>query len=334
MTDFTRDRLFGFRHAFDHPVSLWITVAIGAMLIAAPILIFALSAAGLVSPEHRAKLLRIYRSWLIIAPAMVLPILAGAAWTIAATGILSLLCYREFARATGLFREQRVSLVVVMGILGLVFATADHWYRLFVALPSLTLVLIAAVAILPDRPQGYIQRVGLGAFAFLFFGVGLLHFAYFANDPGYRPLLLMLLVTVELNDVFAYICGKSFGRRKLCPATSPNKTVGGSLGAFVLTTALTAALGHFVFRDGPADRLLTLLGLGLLVSVLGQFGDLMLSSVKRDLGVKDFSALIPGHGGFLDRFDSLILVAPAVFHFINYYCGVGLDQPARIFSAF
>lgn len=325
------DRLFNPAHAFDHPVSLWITVGVAAALIATPILIAALAAARVVSAEHRAKLLCIYRSWLILAPAMLIPVLLGAGYTILAVTALSLLCYREFARATGLFREHAVSAVAVLGILLLAFAAADHWYGLFVALPPLTLAVMAVAAIIPDQPKGFIQRLGLGAFGFLFFGVGLLHLAYFTNDRDYRPMLLLILAAVEANDIFAYICGKTFGRRRLCPNTSPNKTVGGSIGAIVLTTALTALIGTFVFHGTPLDRPLNLIALGLLISVGGQFGDLMLSSVKRDIGVKDFAAFIPGHGGFLDRFDSLVLVAPAAFHYIAYFRGIGLDIDPRIF---
>lgn len=326
------DRLLDFSRAFDHPVTVWITASVAAALFIAPVVIHALTAAGRVSPEHRARLLRIYRSWLILVPLMLAPILMGAAWTIGAFGILSLLCYREFARATGLFRETAVSLVVVLGILALAFAALDHWYGLFVALAPLTLAVMAAAAIVADRPRGYIQRVGLGAFGFLFFGACLLHLAYFANDADFRPILLLILVTVEANDVFAYICGKVFGRRKLCPNTSPNKTVGGGLGAVLLTMPLVALIGHHVFRGSAIDTPAALVALGLIISIGGQFGDLMLSSVKRDINVKDFAALIPGHGGFLDRFDSLILVAPAVFHFVAYFRGVGLDSPARILT--
>jgi len=75
-----------------------------------------------------------------------------------------------------------------------------------------------------------------------------------------------------------------------------------------------------------------LIGLGLIVSVAGQFGDLMVSSIKRDIGIKDMGASIPGHGGLLDRFDSMLLVAPAVFHYIAFFRGFGLDQPTRIFT--
>ena len=69
-----------------------------------------------------------------------------------------------------------------------------------------------------------------------------------------------------------------------------------------------------------------------LVGLLGQLGDLTLSSIKRDVGIKDTGALIPGHGGVLDRFNSLLLVAPAAFHYIGYFNGFGLDQPARIIT--
>jgi len=72
--------------------------------------------------------------------------------------------------------------------------------------------------------------------------------------------------------------------------------------------------------------------MGLIISVLGQCGDLVISSIKRDLEIKDMAGTIPGHGGLLDRFDSLLLVAPTLFHYINYFHGIGLDQPVRIFT--
>src|SRR5262249_24383013 len=137
----------------------------------------------------------------------------------------------------------------------------------------------------------------------------------------------------QLNDVFAFCAGKTLGRRKLAPNTSPGKTVGGALGAIILTTPLTALIGHFVFRGTGADSPLSLLALGSIVSIGGQFGDLLISSIKRDVGVKDMGAVIPGHGGVLDRCNSLLLVAPAVFHFVGYVRpGIGLEGPTRIFT--
>lgn len=328
----TRERLFGWQHAFDHPVSVWIVAAVGIMLLLTPLILIGMGAAGKLTDSSRKELWTRYVSWLVLVPLMGGPVLLGAAWTIGAVGVLSILCYREFARATGVFRERLVSAVVVAGILLVTFSIADHWYDFFVALFPLTVVLIAAVAIVEDRPKGYIQRTALAVFAFAFFGSCYGHLGYFANDAGYRPLVLMLLLAVELNDIFAYICGRLFGRRKLAPNTSPKKTWAGSIGAVVLTTPLVAVLGHYVFRGTPTDHWLHLTVLGLIVSVGGQFGDLMLSSIKRDVGIKDFAATFPGHGGLLDRFDSLILVSPAVFHYVGHLQGIGLMEETRIIT--
>jgi phosphatidate cytidylyltransferase len=328
----TQERLFGFQHAFDHQVTLWVTVG-AAVVLAAALPAFALLAkAGRIGEPLRAELVSRTVSWMVLAPAILVPILLGAAPTIAAIGVLSLLCYREFSRATGLFRQREVSLIVVIGILAITFAVIDHWYGFFVALPGLTIAVLAAISILRDQPKGYLQRVALGAFAFLLFGVALGHLAYYANDQNYRPMLAMIIAGVELNDVFAFICGKTLGRRKLCPHTSPNKTVEGSLGALVLTTALVATLGHFVFRGTALDSPWRLILLGILVSAGGQLGDLTLSSIKRDLGIKDMGVTIPGHGGLLDRFNSLLLVAPATFHYIGFFLGIGLEQARRIIT--
>lgn len=329
----TRERLFGAASAFDDPVTVWITAGIAVVLVLAPLLVLLLSATGRLSAERRTKILTTWRSWLVLAPAIVVPVLLGAAWVIGAAAILALACFREFARVTGLFREHAIVAVVVVAIAALYFAVLDHWYEFFVALGPLSTVLVAAVAILPDRPPGYIQRVALGVLAIALFGGGLGHLAYFANDAHYRPLILWLVLGVEMNDVFAFTAGRLFGRRKLCPNTSPGKTVAGALGAFVGTTALVALLGRPVFAGTPLASPIHLVALGAIVSVAGQLGDLALSSIKRDVGVKDTGTLIPGHGGLLDRFDSLLLAAPAVFHYVGYFRpGVGLDQAARIIT--
>jgi phosphatidate cytidylyltransferase len=328
----TTQRLFGYQQAFEHPVTVGITIAIVSVLLLAFALIHLLHRMGRTSATLHDELIKRVRSWAVMTPILIVPVLLGAAWTIVGVALLSILCYREYARATGLFRHRAISAVVVLGMACLTFSIADHWYGFFAAIPPLTIALIAMVAILADQPKGYIQRVGLGAIGFLLFGLCIGHLGYMANDPDYRPIILLILVTVELNDVFAYISGKTLGRRKLTPNTSPNKTVGGAVGALALTTALVAVLGSYVFAGTKVAHPLALLGLGLIVSIAGQFGDLMLSSIKRDIGIKDMGATIPGHGGLLDRFDSLILVAPAVFHYVGYLRGFGLDETPRIFS--
>jgi phosphatidate cytidylyltransferase len=340
MNSFAHERLFGYDHAFDHPVALALSIGLIAVVVVAPLIMAALARSSYIDANLRAELFRRYRSWLVIIPLLLIPTMLGAFWVIIGIGLLGLLCYREYARATGLFREKMLSLTLVVGIIALTLAGLDNWYRLFVALTPLTIALIAAIAILADRPHGYIQRVGLAVLGFVLFGTCLGHLGLMANDRNYRPLIILTVLSVELNDVFAFICGKSLGKRKLIPNTSPNKTIAGAIGAVILTTLLVVGIGVFLFPTQMREaygvsqwrELGYLAGFGLLVSIVGQFGDLMLSSIKRDLGLKDMGQMIPGHGGLLDRFDSLILAAPVAFHYANYFAGVGLDQPVRIFS--
>jgi len=314
-----------------HPVAFWIAAGIAAGLAVTPLIFLILDKTGKLKPALRSDLWTRYKSWLVLAPLMVGPLLAGRLAAIIGVGVLSLACYREFARATGMFRYRAISAVVALGILLLTFAAADQWYGFFVALSSLTISLLVIIALFADEPKGYIQRVALGIFAFSLFGVCLGHYGYFANDKdgAGQAFLLAILLCVELNDVFAYCTGKMFGRRKLAPQTSPNKTIGGALGALILTSALFATLVHAIVHGSALDQPVHLVAMGMLLSLTGQWGDLVMSSIKRDLGVKDLGVTIPGHGGLLDRFDSLIFVGPAMFHYVNYFLGLGLDQPVR-----
>ena len=326
----TRERLFGWRHAFDHPVALWITIGIAGVLVVSLLVIALLSASGRVKNPLRGELWKRTLAWAVMAPLVVGPVLLGAAWTMAMVLVLSLACYREYARATGLFREKTISFFVVFGIVAVMFAVVDHWYGFFVALFPLSVGLIAVSTIVLDRPKGYVQRVALGVLGFMLFGSALGHLGYMANAGNYRPIVLLLLAGVQLNDVFAFVCGKLFGRIKMLPNTSPNKTLAGHLGAFLIITPLVAFAAHLVLRGSAMDRPFFLVLLGAIVSVTGQLGDLMLSSIKRDLGIKDMAATIPGHGGVLDRVNSVLLAAPAVFHYVGFFVGFGLDQPVRI----
>jgi phosphatidate cytidylyltransferase len=318
--------------AFASPVTIWLVEAVGAVVLAGLLVISAVSVTGRASPALRRELWLRLGSWLVLLPLMIGPVLAGRAWTIGAVTVLGLLCLREFSRATGLFRQPVVHGTVVVGVLAVNFAALDHWYGFFVAIPSLTIALLSVVSIPQDHPAGYIQRTGLGVFAFMLFGSGLAHLGYMANDLNYRPIVLMLLLCVALNDVLAFTVGKILGGPKLIPHTSPGKTVSGAVGALVLIAPLVAFLGHTIFLGTPMDRAWVLLLMGALVSVAAQAGDLVLSSIKRDLGIKDMGVVLPGHGGILDRYNSLLLVAPVMFHLIGYFVGFGLTQPVRLIT--
>jgi phosphatidate cytidylyltransferase len=333
MPESAQDRLFGWQHAFDSHFVRWAVAAILILLILTYVGTRVLLALKRIDAKTGTETLVRWRSWVWLAGIMLAPILLGAAWVMLAVMVLSLLCYREYARVTGLFREKTISAVVVLGVMVVTFAVADHYDRLFFACAVLTPGLIAVVTIPQDRPRGFSQRVALGVLGFVLFGYSLGYLGYIGNDKEYRPILVFLLLTVELNDVFAYCAGKLIGGPRLLPSTSPNKTVAGAMGALVMTTALVAVLAHVIFHGTEVDRIDRLVVLGMLVSILGQLGDLMLSSIKRDVQVKDTGAAIPGHGGLLDRFDSLVLVPPALFHYLSLYNGpLGGAEVQRIFT--
>lgn len=284
------------------------------------------------SAETRRDVWTRYWTWLVITPLVVVPLVLCKFGAVFMVTVVSLLAYREFARATGLFRERAMSVVVVLSILTMAFAALDNWHRLFVAVPPLGVAALAMMAVAKDEPKGYLQRVGLSSVALLLFGSALMHLAYFTNSSVYRPVLLMLLVATQASDIGAYCVGKAMGTRKLFPNTSPRKTLAGHIGAFVVAGGVVAALAGPIYRGTALDRWDLLLFFGALVGVAAQAGDLVLGSIKRDLGLKDLAKFLPGHGGVTDRANSLLLVAPIAFHFVAYFLEGGIDTPTRILT--
>jgi len=148
-------------------------------------------------------------------------------------------------------------------------------------------------------------------------GICLLVILLFKAIPSVRNLkhgffcLLVAVLSGCITDIFAYITGKTIGKHKLCPVISPKKTVEGSIGGIVGTVAVLLLLG-FALEQANAVQVnfIALTFYAVLSSIVGQFGDLSMSAVKRCLGVKDYGTLFPGHGGVLDRFDSLLFIAP------------------------
>src|SRR5262249_4928351 len=127
-------------------------------------------------------------------------------------------------------------------------------------------------------------------------------------------LLLYFVMIVQLSDVFQYVWGKTFGKHKIAPVVSPNKTWEGFAGGIATVTVLGTLLWWATpFRPWQAAVM------SLLSALMGFAGGLTMSAIKRDRGVKDFGTLIEGHGGVLDRIDSLCFAAPVFFHLTRYY---------------
>lgn len=131
--------------------------------------------------------------------------------------------------------------------------------------------------------------------------------------------LIFAILSGCITDIFAYLVGRKWGKHKLCPVISPKKTVEGSIGGILATVVLLLLLGSILERTTPIQvNYPILIVYAVISSIIGQFGNLSMSAVKRCLGVKDFGNLFPGHGGVLDRFDSLLFIAPFTLLFCRY----------------
>lgn len=264
-----------------------------------------------------------YRGWLVMIPLLLFSIFLGRTATIVLFTVLAVFGFKEFARATGLYRDWWMTGVVYLGIIAIAVVSlvsdpklgVPGWYGLFVVMPVYVVAAILLIPILRNRTQGQLQAIALGAVGFLYIGWMFGHLIFLANAKFAYGYLLYLLFAVEFNDVAAFTCGKLFGRHPLRSNISPKKTWEGALGALAVSLALPWIL-HFSFPHFAAWQCVLT---GLIVGIGGQLGDLSISVIKRDLGIKDMGAAIRGHGGILDRIDSMIYVAPLFFHMVRWF---------------
>jgi phosphatidate cytidylyltransferase len=263
-----------------------------------------------------------YCGWLVMVPLLIGAIFLGREATIVFFTAVAIFGFKEYARATGLYRDWFMTGAVYLGIIavGITSLVKDPalgvpgWYGLFMALPVYVIAAILVVPILRDRVQGQLQGLALSIVGFIYSGWMFGHLTFLANARHAYSYLFYLLLAVELNDVMAFTFGKLFGRHPLRPQISPKKTWEGSLGAVAVALLLPWLLRPTFPHFQVTDCLL----IGAIVGIGGQLGDLAISVIKRDLGIKDMGAAIPGHGGILDRIDSLIYVAPLFFHLVRY----------------
>ncbi len=296
------------------PVILWTGAGVAGILAVAFLVVMSLNRLGKLHETTAAELYKRIGTWALIAPAVLVPLLLGSVAFKIAGGILGLFCFREFSRATGLFRDRPISFTVYGAIAVLTAAGVSGITGLWIGTSAVMPLVIAAAGLCLDRPHGYIQRVALGVLGFALFGTCLGHLGLIADRLYGDRILVWLFLCVGLNDVAAYMSGKLWGKRKLCPNTSPNKTLAGAVGAIVFTSLLSALAGNAMSLPIQSTLLLALAGA--LLSGCAQVGDLIVSSIKRDLRIKDMSSALPGHGGLLDRFDSLVPAAPAAFYLL------------------
>jgi phosphatidate cytidylyltransferase len=264
-----------------------------------------------------------FRSWMVMSVLALGCVTAGRIATILGVTIVSVIAFKEFARATGLYRDWAMTGAVYLGIASISaialmknpFRDVPGWFPMFMALPVYAITLVLMIPILRNRSKGQLQFISLAILGFIYIGWMLGHLSFLANSKNPYGYVLFLIFAVSLNDVSAFVFGKTFGRHPLRSEISPKKTWEGAVGALLVSLAAPWALSFSFPYFGVLQLLLT----GIIVGIGGQLGDLVISVIKRDVGIKDMGAIIPGHGGILDRVDSLIFTTPLFLHIVNYF---------------
>ncbi len=261
-----------------------------------------------------------YLAWFIIIPPILIPLIFSRILFLAVIYLLSIFCFREYARMTGLWSDRRFMFSAYAAISLIYFPVflGKTAYGSFQAFPIYAIIAVLLVPVFYDEYSQMIQKASLGMLGVAYFGWFFSHLAFLRNCNNGIELITFLLLLTEMNDASAYLGGNLFGKHKLVPRLSPNKTVEGVFVSIAFTTGM-AFLLHFLV---PFISNLHILLTALLISVGGTTGDLVISFIKRDLGVKDTGRIIPMHGGLLDRFDSLVFTVPLYFHFINCFYGI------------
>ena len=282
---------------------------------------FKLPVASAAKPEI---LLRI-KTWVWIVLFLLPVFLAPKPWPQVFLGIVSFLAFKEFITLTpARNQDRRAFLWAYVAILLQYLWAGMAWYGMFIIfIPVYLFLFLPSRMVLAGHPKGFLRATATLHWGLMTTVYSLSHMAYLLVLPE-RPgafgpltgasLLFLLVFLTQINDVAQFVWGRTLGRRPVLPLISPNKTREGLLGGVATTTLLALLLGPLF---SPLSGW-SALGVGLVVGVFGFLGDVVMSAVKRDIGVKDSGKLLPGHGGILDRLDSLTFTAPLYFHCVYY----------------
>ena len=315
------DAVTGF-FAQQSPVVLWGlggVLAVLTLAVAITALLAVLKPAG-----DFTNLRQRIASWWVMIALLAGALLAGWQAFTALMIVISFIALREFLSLAPVRREDRLIVLaafVAMGINYLFIIIDDYGlYRVFI--PTYVFLIIPFLMACIGQTRAFLATTATFHWAIVTCVYNLGYIAFLMRTPaaeaqpaGAVGLVFFLLVVTEANDVAQYVWGKLLGKRKIVPKVSPNKTWEGFLGGWITTSAL-------IWFLGPVFTPLSGIGLACLALFLplaGFAGDVTMSAIKRDIGVKDTSALIPGHGGLLDRADSLTFTAPLYFHILAYF---------------
>jgi phosphatidate cytidylyltransferase len=263
------------------------------------------------------------RSWWVIAGLFILALAVNRALGVLFFGMVSFLALKEYLSIIPTrSADKRVLLLAYLAIPLQYLWVWLGWYGMFIIfIPVYMFLLMPLRMLIEGETQGFLKAAGTLHWGLMTTVFSLSHAAYLLALPnavnplaGSAGVLLFLVFLTQFNDIMQYVWGKLLGSIKVIPKVSPNKTLGGLLGGIVTTTMLSWLLAPYLTPLVGWEPLAA----GVLIGFAGFVGDVSISAVKRDLGIKDTGNLIPGHGGILDRVDSLTYTAPLFFHFVYY----------------
>jgi phosphatidate cytidylyltransferase len=301
---------------------LWVFAGIFFVLVLASLTVRVLATTN--SEKNYTELKDRINSWWIIVGVFATSLIVSKTVAIVFFALVSFIALKEYFSLIPTRKvDRRVLFWAYFAILIQYYWIYIHWYGMFlIFVPVYVFLFLPMRMVLLGETQGFLKAVGTLHWGLMLTVFCLSHVAYLLNLPergnpiaGGGGLLLYLILLTSINDIAQYIWGKTFGSHPIIPTVSPNKTWEGFIGGVLTTITIAILLAPLLT---PFD-LIHALAIGLLIGITGFIGDVTISSLKRDLGIKDSGNLIPGHGGILDRIDSLTYTAPLFFHFTVYF---------------
>ncbi|MFL6212686.1 MAG: phosphatidate cytidylyltransferase [Blastocatellia bacterium] len=270
-----------------------------------------------------AELAARVRAWWVMAAVFFAAIVVSNRLSLVFFGFMSFWAMKEYVTLLKTRPADHHALVFTFLAIPIQYAwIAIGWYGMFIVfIPVYMMLMLPARMVLAKETSGFVASASQIQWGLMIFVFGLSHMAFLLAVPQIpetnvngRMLVLFLVFVVEMSDVLQYVWGKSFGRHKIIPAVSPNKTWEGFVGGILSAMGLSLLI-RFLTPFTVGETLIV----SLIITVAGFCGGAVMSAVKRDFGVKDFGTSIPGHGGMLDRVDSLCYAAPFFFHYVRYF---------------
>lgn len=261
-------------------------------------------------------------AWWVMAGVLGLALLAGKTVVVALFALVSFAALREYLTISPTRRSDHFSLLLAFFFAVPIqyFLVWLGWYGLYaIFIPVYAFLTLPIAAAVSSDTRGFMQRTATTQWGLMLavFCVSHVPALLTLEIPGYAGkeafLVVFLILVVQASDVLQYVWGKLLGRTKIAPNLSPSKTVEGFIGGVGSATLLGTSL-YWVTPFSPVEAFL----ISLVITLMGFFGGLVLSAIKRDRGVKDWGTLIEGHGGMLDRMDSICFSAPVFFHIVRY----------------